>query len=250
MAGNTGTPGASVTERVMRVLTCFDVANPDLTLTEIATRARLPLSTARRVVTELEAGGFVEKMLDKHFRVGARLWEIGSLAPRQHGLRDAALPSMHDLFEVTQESVQLAVLDGHDALCIEKISGAAASTAPAVGERLPLHASAVGKCVLAFSSADVFRTVVEQGLDACTKHTMIGTPMNKTVASSEMPGCGSAARPTPIGPNGDKATIVTAATIDARRPTGTARIAAERVISVRVMPRAPRVSLSDHSRRT
>jgi DNA-binding IclR family transcriptional regulator len=157
----------------MRVLASFDVAHPDLTLTEIAARAQLPLSTARRVVTELEAGGFVDKMLDKHFRVGLRLWEIGSLAPRQHGLRDAALPSMHDLFEVTQESVQLAVLDGHEALCVERISGAASPTAPAVGERLPLHASAVGKCVLAFSSADVFRTVVERGLDACTRHTMI-----------------------------------------------------------------------------
>src|SRR6266496_4113532 len=46
------------------------------------------------------------------FRLGMRLFELGSLVPRQRGLRETAAPFLADLFEATHETVHLAILDG------------------------------------------------------------------------------------------------------------------------------------------
>lgn len=174
MAGNTGVPGESVSSRLLAVLDCFDLARPTLTLTEIADRAGLPLSTARRLIAELERWGGLERQPDQRYRIGIRLWRIGSLAPRQRVLSDAALPVMQDLCEATQENVQLAVLDDGEALCIEKISSPrAVPTATHVGGRLPLHATGVGKVLLAFSPPDVLRAAVERGLSPSTRNTIV-----------------------------------------------------------------------------
>lgn len=175
MAGNTASPGQSVSGRLLAVLDCFDVAHSALTLTEIATRAELPLSTAKRLIAELVAWGGLERLPDgRRFRIGIRLWRVGSLAPAQRVLSEAALPFMQDLCEATQENVQLTVLDEGEALCIEKISSQrAVSTATLVGGRLPLHATAVGKVLLAFSPPQVRHDLAAGGLVPLTRNTIV-----------------------------------------------------------------------------
>ncbi|WP_243769907.1 IclR family transcriptional regulator [Amycolatopsis acidicola] len=156
------------------MLECFALGRPALTLTEIANASGLPLSTARRLVGELVAWGGLERAPDQRYRVGIRLWQVGSLAPRQRVLSEAALPFMQDLCEATQENVQLAVLDRREALCIEKISSRrAVPTATQLGGRLPLHATGVGKVLLAFSPRALLDEVAGNGLTACTPHTII-----------------------------------------------------------------------------
>jgi DNA-binding IclR family transcriptional regulator len=173
VAGRTNTPGESVSRRLLTVLDCFDVAHPALSLTDIATRSGLPISTARRLINELRSWGGLERLDDGRYRIGMRLWSIGSLAPRQRGLREAALPYLHDLFQATQENIQLAVLDGTQALCIEKISSTkAVPTLTHIGGRLPLHATGVGKALLAFSGNTLLGAVVSAGLAAMTPHTI------------------------------------------------------------------------------
>jgi hypothetical protein len=103
--------GESVTGRAMRVLAAFSAEHPDPSLSEISRRARVPLTTAHRLVGELSAWGALERDARGHSRIGLRLWEVASLAPRTIGLREAALPLMEDLYEATHENVQLAVLD-------------------------------------------------------------------------------------------------------------------------------------------
>jgi DNA-binding IclR family transcriptional regulator len=173
MAGRTNSPGQTVSRRLLAVLDCFDVAHPALSLTDIATRSGLPVSTAKRLITELRGWGGLERLDDGRYRIGMRLWTIGSLAPQQRGLREAALPYMHDLFEATQENIQLAVLDDTQALCIEKISsGRAVPTQTHIGGRLPLHATGVGKAILAFSGRNLLTTVAANGLDRLTPYTI------------------------------------------------------------------------------
>jgi DNA-binding IclR family transcriptional regulator len=173
VAGNASTPGQSVSSKLLAVLDCFDVAHPSLTLTEIAKRAALPLSTARRLIAELQVWGGLERLSDGRYRIGMRLWTIGSLAPQQRGLREAAVPYMHDLFQATQENIQLMVLDGLQALCIEKISSSkAVPSVTHIGGRLPLHCTGVGKAILAFSPPDLLAKVVAAGLVRSTPHTI------------------------------------------------------------------------------
>ena len=101
-----------MTHRAFGVLEAFTPASPALTLSEIARRAGLPLTTAHRLVGELRAAGALERDGDGTYRIGLRLWEIASLAPRGVPLREAALPFLEDLYEVTHENAQLGVRRG------------------------------------------------------------------------------------------------------------------------------------------
>lgn len=165
--------GSTVTARVLGVLGAFTAPRPALTLTEIARRAGLPLSTAHRLVGELTAWGALERGDDGRYRIGLRLWEVGALAPRSLGLRESAMPFLTDLQEVTGENVQLAVLDGCDAVYVERLSGrGAVNVITRVGGRLPLHATGVGLVLLAHAAPELQERVLAGPLRRYTAKTV------------------------------------------------------------------------------
>ena len=90
LAGNTSAPGTTVTSRLLAVLAAFDERHRNLTLTEIAGRAAIPVPTAHRLVGELVAGSALERLADGRYVVGRLLWEAGLLAPVQGRLRQVA----------------------------------------------------------------------------------------------------------------------------------------------------------------
>lgn len=179
-----------VATKVLDVLGSFRAASPDLTLTEIAARAGLPLSTAHRIVGELAASGAVERAPDGRWRVGLRLWEIGALAPRGPGLREAAMPFLEDLHAVTRQNVQLAVLDGHDAVYVERLARpGAVNVVTRMGSRLPLHATGVGLVLLAHADAAFQEEVLAAPLRGFTPRT-IRSPdvLRRTLADARREG--------------------------------------------------------------
>jgi DNA-binding IclR family transcriptional regulator len=163
----------SVTGRAFGVLAAFTPAAPTLTLSEIARRAGLPLTTTHRLVGELRAAGALERDGDGAYRIGLRLWEIASLAPRGVPLREAALPFLEDLYEVTHENAQLGVREGHEVLYIERITGRhAVGVLTRVGGRFPLHASGIGLVLLAHAPETVQLEVLEGPLQRFTDYTI------------------------------------------------------------------------------
>lgn len=168
MAGNTTAPGASVVSRALAVLFAFDARHRLLTLTELATRAGLPVPTAHRLVGELVAGGALVRRPDGRYVVGRRLWDLGLLAPVQSGLREVAAPFLNDIHAATLATVHLAIRDGTQVLYLERLSGrASVPVVSQAGSRLPMHATGVGKVLLAHAPVDVG----EQVLAALTRFT-------------------------------------------------------------------------------
>jgi DNA-binding IclR family transcriptional regulator len=172
MSGNRGTPGRSVTSKVGAVLDAFTPERPELSLNELANRAGLPLSTTYRLAGELVAWGGLERCPGGGYRVGARLWEVGMVAPLSTKLRDVARPFMQDLHEATREAVALVVIDDSQALRLEQIPNSNESAARS-GARLPLHATAAGKALLAFTPDELVAGIVEQGLRRFTERTVV-----------------------------------------------------------------------------
>jgi DNA-binding IclR family transcriptional regulator len=171
VSGNAREPGRSTIDRLLTLLDVFD--GVDLNLVEIAERSGLPLSTTHRMLGALERWGGIERTPSGQYRVGLRLWELGTRAAIPAGLRETALPLMQNLYESTHENVQLAIRVGHDALIIERLSGLrAVRTVTEVGGRLPLHATGVGKVLLASAPADVFPQLRQRGLERCTRYTL------------------------------------------------------------------------------
>lgn len=173
MGGNAREQGRTSSSRIFALLDAFANGPPTLSLTELATKSKLPVSTAHRLLGELCEWGALERNVDGRYQVGGRLWQIGSLAPRYRTLRATALPYMQDLYEITHESVALAVRDNKRALYLDNISGRR-STSPQrpVGHRSPLHATAVGKVILAFSEPELLSALLKHRLHRCTRYTI------------------------------------------------------------------------------
>jgi DNA-binding IclR family transcriptional regulator len=166
--------GRSVTSKVMALLDAFEAGDAELSLNELARRTGLPLSTAYRLATELVGWGGLEHARAGGYRVGPRLVEVGARAPRGRGLTETVLPFMQDLFTATRQTVDLAVLQGHEALYVERVAGPqpVAARARRWG-RMPLHATGAGKVLLAYAPGELVDEVVAAGLVRYTPYTIV-----------------------------------------------------------------------------
>ena len=167
------TTGSTAAGKVLQVLSTFDREHQTQTLSEIARRTGLALSTAHRVVTELAAWGAIERDADGSWHVGLRLWEIASGCPRTRILRDVALPFMQDLYEVTHENIQLAVREGTELVFVERIAGhRSVELVTMVGSRFPIGSTGMGRVLLAHAPRNIQEAVLESPLPAWTPHTV------------------------------------------------------------------------------
>ena len=158
---------------MLAVLGAFTRDRPALTLSEISRAVDVPLSTAHRLVAELGTWGALERGDDGRYRIGLRIWELGALAPRGLGLREAALPFMEDLYEVTHENVQLAVRDDTEVVFVERFAARdAVAVYTQVGGRFALAPTGVGLVLLAHAPVDVQDRVLAGPLERFTPHTV------------------------------------------------------------------------------
>jgi DNA-binding IclR family transcriptional regulator len=176
--------GASVPAKLLAIVDAFTQQRAEFTVTELARRTGLPLSTAHRLVAELERWGGLERGADRRYRIGLRFVEVAALCPRGLGLRDVALPIMEDLYEASHQNVQLAVRDGTEGVYVERIAGRhAVPVLTKVGARWPLHATGVGLVLLAYAPLDVREQVLAAPLRTFTRYTISGAAeLRRTLA--------------------------------------------------------------------
>lgn len=144
--------GAQSVERALAILRAFETASGDLGVTEIASRAGLSVSTAHRLTRALCAGGLLRQdPRTERYQLGPSLVVLGHRAGESLGYA-RALPLLEELAGVTGESVNLGIRSGSDVLVVLDV----ASEQPLrfqqePGTRVPIHTSAMGKCLLAFA---------------------------------------------------------------------------------------------------
>lgn len=170
MAGGSIQRGRSVTSKVLAILSAFEHSRGSMSLTQIAEQAELPLSTAHRLVGELIDEGMLARGPHGKIQLGLKLWSIAQNTGRQ--LRDTARPFVQDMFSLTGHTSQLAIRDGASSLFIDRVYGRRqVPRASRVGGRLPLHATAVGKVLLAFSEPWVAEAYLRRDLEPLTPRT-------------------------------------------------------------------------------
>lgn len=163
--------GQSVTSRALSILAAFENTTGSLSVSRIAQRAHLPLSTTYRLIAELEEWGGLRRGSDGKYQIGFRIWELGQMAGRR--LRDRAHPFLQDLFELAHENVHMAIREGVQSLYVDKIYGT--KKMPQIsrlGGRLPLHATAVGRIMLASQPDWFVDAYLERELEAPTPKTV------------------------------------------------------------------------------
>jgi len=98
-------------DRAVRLLSVFDDDGAALTPTELAARAGLATSTAHRIATDLERLGLLARTSSGGYVPGTTLWSLGERAPVATRLREAALPHLRRLHELTGAETHVTVLD-------------------------------------------------------------------------------------------------------------------------------------------
>ncbi|MFF4120586.1 IclR family transcriptional regulator [Streptomyces sp. NPDC001714] len=168
-------------EKAVALLDCFSPGGGSFRLTELARGAGLSKTTAFRLAGELVRLGLLERDGDT-YRLGGRLFELGSLVPRRSSLRETAVPYLQDLFEATRETVHLGIRDDHDVVYVERIHGHGAVQLPSrIGGRLPLTCTGVGKALLAFSEGELVDEVLAAPLRRLTSYSIDDPVLLRTV---------------------------------------------------------------------
>jgi DNA-binding IclR family transcriptional regulator len=173
MAGNSTNAGRSVTSKVIAILMTFRTGD-FYSLTEIARLTGLPISTAHRLAVELVDWGMLQRTGEGQFRIGAQLCAIASQAT-------AAVPNLHERARRVMEDlaaaadravVRLGVPQGLDVLFLEKKPGGHPVPVSFGSATMPLHATAMGRALLAFASSRLIDVVIEHGLTRYTPYTV------------------------------------------------------------------------------
>ena len=161
--GGAASVRGSVT-RALAILTGFGGTSDDLRLSDIARTAGLSPSTTHRLLTALVDEGFlVQDPASERYRLGPTVLVLGQRAAEQAGF-ERARPVLAALAERTGESVSLAVPAGRQVVVVMLIP----SKHPlrfdhGVGSAIAIHASAMGKALLAFGSDDAVAEVFASG---------------------------------------------------------------------------------------
>lgn len=162
----------SVTARALAVLDAFDAKHRHQTLASIARRCGLPLTTTHRFVNQLVEAEALIRCSDGAYEIGSKLWRLGILASVHADLRELALPYMEDIFQLGVDAVQIGVIDGVRCLVIDRISGSRSmSVLSRAGARLPLHASGIGKVLLAYGNGEL-QSAALSSLERITEQTI------------------------------------------------------------------------------
>jgi len=144
-----------------------------MTLSEIAGELDQSPATAYRVLTTLQIRAIVEHDPSAQtWHVGAGAFRIGSAFLRRTSIVERARPVMRTLMEETGETANLGIEQGDMVLFVSQIETHESIRAffPP-GTRSPMHASGIGKALLAQYPEPRVRGIAARGLDRFTDHT-------------------------------------------------------------------------------
>lgn len=164
--------GESVVDRVVRLISAFPDGPGGLQLSELAQRSGLPLTTVHRLVRQLAVHGLLETEQGGSVQLGLRLWELANRNSPALALRQAAMPFMEDIQQVLNQNVNLAMLDGWEALFVERLSRPSSVVNRAkVAGRMPVHISSAGLALMAHQDKSLQAAYLDQFSDPAEQVT-------------------------------------------------------------------------------
>lgn len=139
-------------QRGLAILAAFTPERPLLGVSDLASQLGMTRSTAHRYISTLEAMRYlVQDRGSRKYRLGVRVLDLGLAVLNSMELRDVARPFMEELCERSGNTVNMAVLDGHEIVYIERVrSRSGIDLHLFVGSRLPAYCTSMGKVLLAY----------------------------------------------------------------------------------------------------
>lgn len=172
----------SVLGRAFDILECFAGGAPEQSITGLCTHTGLPPATVHRMLANLVEWGAVERAGRGRYRLGRRLWRLGSDVPSSRRLKDTARPCLVDLHTMTGEVGVLASADGDRIIVADVIAGRSALRIWSAPRHLPLADSAPGVVQLAHMPHETARAAVGPGVNDFKLRQRLGEVRRNGVA--------------------------------------------------------------------
>ncbi len=165
-----------VLDRALAILDALAQLREDASLAEVAAAVKLHKSSVHRLLMSLERHRLVDRDPQSgKFRLGMRLFDLGTLAVARFNVRDRGRPHLERLMYNSHETVHLCVLDNGEMLYVDKIEpDRAVRLSSTIGHRNNAHCTAVGKAMLALlTEAEVDAILQQRGMQRCTGRTLV-----------------------------------------------------------------------------
>lgn len=139
-------------ERALQILDLFNEQATELKITDISKLMGLSKSTLHSLLKTLQLHGYIDQNPENgKYRLGMKLVERGHFVVGSMDIRQKAKSWLTALSRDTGQTTHLGILDGREGVYIEKIEGKLAAIAYSrIGRRLPVHATAIGKVLIAW----------------------------------------------------------------------------------------------------
>lgn len=145
----------STLERGLRVLRAFDATHPEMQLSEVAQITGLSPAVARRCLNTLVELGYVARY-GRKFLLRPEVLSFGTSYLSSMNIGQIVLPPLQQLRDQTGDSSSMVVLSGDDILYVAHVStNRRIRLGASVGTRYPVHATSMGKVLLAFQEEAV-----------------------------------------------------------------------------------------------
>jgi DNA-binding IclR family transcriptional regulator len=155
------TSSVGVISKVLKILEALQSSSAGLSLKTICEMTDINKSTAHRFLRHLGREGYLIRTEAGAYLIGPRFAQISARASMSATLQAVAKPALSDLWNATQETVNLGVLDQGTVLYLDVIeSSHEFRLASHIGTRRSLHATALGKTLAAFAPASAREAVL------------------------------------------------------------------------------------------
>src|SRR5919199_191812 len=171
-------------DRAARVLKALAGGPRRLGVSQLADQLGLSRPTVHALLQTLLAHGFVEQDRDSDkYQLGPGLLHLGSSYLDLNELRARSLVQAERLAQQTGEAVRVGVLHGPSVVVVHHVFRPdAAFQVLEVGAQLPVHASALGKAILAYAAPEVLDDLTAEPLPKLANRTLTASALTAEVA--------------------------------------------------------------------
>lgn len=160
------------------MLSAFSQVKPALSLTDISQQLQLNKTTTFRLLSTLEDLGYLRRdPQTKLYRPGVEVLRLGFVVLSSMEVRHVAAPFLRQLVDEVEETVNLAVLDRHEVVYIDRLgSKHMLNVYRPIGSRLPAYCTSTGKALLAFLEPEELENILAATTWTRLTETTLTTP--------------------------------------------------------------------------
>lgn len=166
------TPVSSTVAKTFAILKLFSRRSA-VTTACITEELGYPHSTAYRLLTGLVSVGVLEQPARDRYVLSLSLFELGALAPTRRQLSNRARRPLESLTAETGLPTNMGALHDDKVVLLETVTGRLFSVPTRVGNKAPIHSTALGKLLLANSDDGLLDRVCAKPLYSFTPRSMV-----------------------------------------------------------------------------